>query len=432
MTERAELCAALSEAGRRTAARNLVLRSRQRDLLARLAAAGIPALAVKGVGLVEALYPDLSCREVCDVDLLVRPADVPAAFEALAAAGLRPNHPWTRSGVSRLLARPLALAPELVFSGPDGELVELHWDWPTGELPAGDPFADPEAYLVYLCRHAGKHFWSQSKWTGDIERFVARRGAEMDWSRFWRIARGCGAVRSCAVSLELCRGAEEARPPGLKARLDGAARRLAAQALAERANPPSSRWAPVWRQLRLASWRDRARMAAAWLGPQPHNWNCDAGQSPPAWRLWAERAGHLWRRWAPARASRLSAGDWFLLAEAYATVLWAELARRTLPTRRLLASARRARGAGQAWSADRLRRLARLVEAAANRQPFAVHCLTRSLALAWMLRRRGLAPEVRIGVKYETAALQAHAWVECGGEVLNGPDSQAQEYAVLP
>jgi hypothetical protein len=41
-------------------------------------------------------------------------------------------------------------------------------------------------------------------------------------------------------------------------------------------------------------------------------------------------------------------------------------------------------------------------------------CLTKSLALAWMLRGRGVVAEVRIGVK-TTGGFDAHAWVECDG-----------------
>ena len=41
-------------------------------------------------------------------------------------------------------------------------------------------------------------------------------------------------------------------------------------------------------------------------------------------------------------------------------------------------------------------------------------CLPKSLALAWMLRGRGLAATVRIGVR-TAGGFEAHAWVECNG-----------------
>ncbi len=53
-------------------------------------------------------------------------------------------------------------------------------------------------------------------------------------------------------------------------------------------------------------------------------------------------------------------------------------------------------------------------------------CLTQSLALARILRRRGVAAYVRIGVK-TAGALEAHAWVEADGEALtDAPDLRAR------
>ena len=41
-------------------------------------------------------------------------------------------------------------------------------------------------------------------------------------------------------------------------------------------------------------------------------------------------------------------------------------------------------------------------------------CLSKSVALAWMLRREGLDAAVRIGVR-TAGAFEAHAWVEASG-----------------
>ena len=57
-------------------------------------------------------------------------------------------------------------------------------------------------------------------------------------------------------------------------------------------------------------------------------------------------------------------------------------------------------------------------------------CLTRSLALQWLLGRSGIRTDLRIGV--ETAAgLAAHAWIECDGVVLNDVPDVATRYAPL-
>jgi hypothetical protein len=406
---------------RRIAGRNILLRRYQRDLIAGLAQVGIRALPAKGVALVEALYPDLSWREVSDIDFLVAPCDVVKTFDALRNLGLRPNHPWTAAGLSRQIRRPSALAPELIFSGREGLIVEVHWNWPLPDLPESHVSANPEACLVYLCRHAGQHFWSCLKWCCDIELLVRRCRSELDWRRFWNLAASSGSVRSCAVSLLLCRawfGGEP--PPGLDAHLDRTTRRLARQVRAWVEHPDAPPPHPVWRQLRLAGWPDRFRMAAAWLAPRPQDCNAGPGLRV-GWLVWKQRAAHLWRRWRP-RAASLCASDWRVLAEAYAALA------------RLLGCVRRPRAASappQPWPGERLRRLAWLVDAAADRQPVTVRCLTRSIALAWMLRRRGLNPDVRIGVRRREDRLEAHAWVECQGEVLSQPASWEGPFALI-
>ena len=63
--------------------------------------------------------------------------------------------------------------------------------------------------------------------------------------------------------------------------------------------------------------------------------------------------------------------------------------------------------------------LAEAVNIAARHTPFHATCLTRSLLLCWLLRRHGVASELRIGVNLSSGTLQAHAWVECAGRPVN-------------
>jgi hypothetical protein len=74
---------------------------------------------------------------------------------------------------------------------------------------------------------------------------------------------------------------------------------------------------------------------------------------------------------------------------------------------------------------DEARRLAWVVDGTARRGPWKANCLQRSLVLWWFLLRRGISSEIRIGVRRRPGApsgsrqLDFHAWVECGGLVLN-------------
>jgi len=60
---------------------------------------------------------------------------------------------------------------------------------------------------------------------------------------------------------------------------------------------------------------------------------------------------------------------------------------------------------------------------------FRTNCLERSLALRWLLRRRGIVTELRIGARKESALFEAHAWIELGGVVLNDPDEAHLHFA---
>lgn len=63
--------------------------------------------------------------------------------------------------------------------------------------------------------------------------------------------------------------------------------------------------------------------------------------------------------------------------------------------------------------------LARLINAVGNRKLVNANCLAKSLTLWWMLRRQGVSSDLRIGVKTAHDHLQAHAWLELNGAVLN-------------
>ena len=69
---------------------------------------------------------------------------------------------------------------------------------------------------------------------------------------------------------------------------------------------------------------------------------------------------------------------------------------------------------------DRCRVIARIEQSVARHLPFQSNCLDQSVALWWMLRRRGVAAEIQIGGRREAANFEAHAWVEAGGNTLPG------------
>ena len=71
-----------------------------------------------------------------------------------------------------------------------------------------------------------------------------------------------------------------------------------------------------------------------------------------------------------------------------------------------------------AQACAKAQRIARLLRIAANHGLYRATCLRQSLALWWLLKRRGIPAELRIGVRKDGAGLNAHAWVEFDGTPL--------------
>src|SRR5205807_1206172 len=91
----------------------------------RFEAAGIPVIAQKGPVLAELLYGDIAMREFGDLDVLVRPADVPRAITTLRDLGYEQNLQLSRRQEKAYLRS----GYEYVFGrGAECNLVELQWN----------------------------------------------------------------------------------------------------------------------------------------------------------------------------------------------------------------------------------------------------------------------------------------------------------------
>src|SRR5215831_3763356 len=63
------------------------------------------------------------------------------------------------------------------------------------------------------------------------------------------------------------------------------------------------------------------------------------------------------------------------------------------------------------------------VRRASRFSPWPANCLQQSLTLGWLLGRRGIDTELRIGFRKEGGRFEAHAWVEHRRAVLYDPVS---------
>ena len=75
------------------------------------------------------------------------------------------------------------------------------------------------------------------------------------------------------------------------------------------------------------------------------------------------------------------------------------------------------------------REAARAVARAARHAPYRGNCLSQSIALTWLLRRRGVAADLRFGARRREGQLEAHAWVEHDGVVLNDTPDVARRFS---
>jgi hypothetical protein len=71
---------------------------------------------------------------------------------------------------------------------------------------------------------------------------------------------------------------------------------------------------------------------------------------------------------------------------------------------------------------DAAQRLTRLADIAGRRGAIHATCLRQALLIHFLLRRRGLAPEFKLGVRKQDGSFDAHAWVELQGVALGQAD----------
>ena len=133
---------------------------------------------------------------------------------------------------------------------------------------------------------------------------------------------------------------------------------------------------------------------------------------------WNSAKNNLKKTW------QLSGAERWLLAQAFLALPLVALGLRCWGFRRLharlnqgLAKAPHSYALGD--DLDQARVTARLVKAAARYGLGRPRCLSCSMALWWLLQRQGISGTLRLGVSPQGGRLEAHAWVEFQGAVLN-------------
>ena len=176
----------------------------------------LEAMPVKGLVLAETLYGDIGARPCADLDVLVRPADLPAARAALRAIGFRqravPGY--------KALVHPFHDPAWARGEGADHVRLELHWGlWADHEHRLGTDglwdrsvtstlqgratrMLSPEDTLLHLAIHRTRSAL-RLRWLVDVAELVRRDGEGLDWPSFVERARGARALTASGVVLDL-------------------------------------------------------------------------------------------------------------------------------------------------------------------------------------------------------------------------------------
>jgi hypothetical protein len=201
------------------AANSRVLTQELLDVLERFDRSGVTATAYKGAALAALLYGNIALREFSDLDVIVRPHDVPAARKALLAYGYEPAMPLTSMQEKRLVESGEGYYLRFDRHNATGRIaLELHWRIPSTfrlDVPFGQrctsvsilgrdvAHVEPEDLLLLLCVHGFKHAWNQLKWICDVAELIERRPM-LDWNRALEHARRAGGLRvvllGCAMA----------------------------------------------------------------------------------------------------------------------------------------------------------------------------------------------------------------------------------------
>jgi hypothetical protein len=201
------------------AIRNDLLSQELVRLLARLGAAGVPVIPLKGIALAESLYGDPTLRTCADLDILVHPKDFTESLRLLQSSGYEAR--FGDPSFVRLLARygkdcvlmredtqsgyPLQVHCGLIWGGPTERrlLAEIWSDAAPQPFHAVPAYAlSPEWEFLYLAVHAARHGLFPFKWLVDFD-WLPVRGA-LDWKKVQEKARRLGWERAVQSYLAAC------------------------------------------------------------------------------------------------------------------------------------------------------------------------------------------------------------------------------------
>jgi hypothetical protein len=132
-------------------------------------------------------------------------------------------------------------------------------------------------------------------------------------------------------------------------------------------------------------------------------------------------------------AKQLSLRDWLKLVEAWWVLFGFYLALRWLSFDRLktLIHPSSSEKADPARDLVAAQQLYKLVYLASRLHLLSMTCLPRAFAIRWMLGRRNIPAQLRIGIRKSETGILAHAWVDVEGEAIGESEDIPERFKIL-
>lgn len=176
----------------------------------------IEARAFKGPSLAQLAYDDITLRQFCDLDILIKKQDIAKSIALLKDDKYIPEITLTDK------TREMFFLCVNVIGLEKSIRIEIHWelvsknyaiDWKEAELWKNNdtisinghtiPVLLYNTHLLYLCAHGSKHLFARLEWVCDIDRFI-RSNPTLAWQSLIEDAQTKGIERMLFLGLYLC------------------------------------------------------------------------------------------------------------------------------------------------------------------------------------------------------------------------------------
>jgi len=142
------------------------------------------------------------------------------------------------------------------------------------------------------------------------------------------------------------------------------------------------------------------------------------------WKAFKDKTLLAWQLSLPEWLALVEA--WWILLGFYLALFWVSYDRLAATPRPILNKI-----AGESNVLVLAQRLQLVVGMAARLHLLPMTCLVKALTLRFMLSRRGIEAQLRIGANKTSTGLSAHAWVEIQGQPISESEDLAERFKVI-